>query len=58
LWARIIGIIMATISAFANFMFIPYYPVWSIVTVACSVIAIWALCSYNRGNALRDTARY
>ncbi len=29
-WARVVGIIVATVSAIANFMFIPYYPIWSI----------------------------
>jgi hypothetical protein len=27
-WGRIVGIILATLSAIANFLFLPYYPFW------------------------------
>jgi len=47
-WARITGIILATISAIVNFLFIPYYPVWSIVVIAIDVFVIWALMSPRR----------
>ncbi len=30
-WARVIGIILAVLSALANFTFIPFYPVWSLL---------------------------
>ena len=36
-WARVVGIALATVSAIANFSFIPYYPVWSILMVALDV---------------------
>ena len=35
----------------ANFLFIPYYPVWSILIVALDVAVIWALCVWNRDTA-------
>src|SRR6185312_17322593 len=34
LWARIIAIALAILSGVVNFVSIPYYPVWSIVTLA------------------------
>ena len=34
LWARIVGIVIALMSATANFFFIPYYPVWSVLIIA------------------------
>jgi len=43
-WARIVGIIIAAISALLNFMFIPYYPVWSLVLIAFDIVIVWALC--------------
>lgn len=43
LWARIVGIILAVLSAFANFMFIPHYPVWSLLIIGLDVLVIWAL---------------
>ena len=43
LWARVVGVVLALISAVANFMFIPYYPVWSLIVIAIDVFIIWAL---------------
>ena len=42
-WARAIGMLFAILSAIANFFFIPYYPVWSIVVIALDVWVIWAI---------------
>ncbi len=47
-WARVIGIILAVLSAIANFAFIPYYPLWSIVVIAIDVLVIWALAVHGR----------
>ena len=53
LWARVIGITLAMFSAIANFFFIPYYPVWSVLIIALDVFVILALATY-RGD--RDVA--
>ena len=42
-WARVVGITFAVISALANSLFLPHYPIWSIVVIALDVIIIWAL---------------
>lgn len=42
-WARLTGIALAVLSAVANFMFVPYYPVWSLLIIAFDVAVIWAL---------------
>jgi hypothetical protein len=42
-WARAVGIALAVISALANFLFLPHYPIWSILVIAVDVIIIWAL---------------
>ena len=47
-WARVVGIVVATLSAIANFMFIPYYPIWSILIIALDVFVIWALAVHGR----------
>jgi len=36
LWARIVGITLASLSALANFFFIPFYPFWSLMTSSSS----------------------
>lgn len=47
-WALATGILIATLSAVANFAFVPYYPLWSILVIAIDVAAIWALTSLLR----------
>jgi hypothetical protein len=47
-WARIVGITLAALSATANFLFIPYYPFWSILIIAVDVLVIWALAAHGR----------
>jgi hypothetical protein len=42
-WARVVGITLAVISGLANFLFLPHYPIWSIIVIALDVIIIWAL---------------
>jgi hypothetical protein len=44
LWARVAGITIAGFIIIANFLSLPYYPVWSIVMIAFSAFIIWALC--------------
>ncbi|MET0419109.1 MAG: hypothetical protein ABW022_24105 [Actinoplanes sp.] len=47
-WGRTIGVILAALSALANFAFIPYYPIWSLVIIALDVFVIWALVAHGR----------
>lgn len=51
-WARVVGILLAGLSAVANFAFIPYYPVWSLLIIALDVFVIWALATQGRSVAL------
>ncbi|MFB6875791.1 hypothetical protein [Streptomyces sp. NPDC056323] len=44
-WARVTGIVLAGLSALANFLWLPHYPLWSIVLIALDVFIIWALCA-------------
>ncbi len=48
LWARIVGVALAVLSAIGNFIFLPWYPVWSIIVIALDVFIIWALLSGGR----------
>jgi len=47
-WARIVAITLAALSATANFLFIPYYPFWSLLIIAVDVLVIWALTAHGR----------
>jgi hypothetical protein len=42
-WAGVAAIMIAALSAVANFFFIPYYPFWSILEIALAIWVIWAL---------------
>jgi hypothetical protein len=47
-WARTIGVILAVVSALANFAWLPWYPVWSILMITATVFVIWALTAHGR----------
>jgi hypothetical protein len=51
-WAGTFAIVLATLSAVANFFYIPHYPFWSIVIIALDVWVIWAL---TRPDVYRST---
>jgi uncharacterized membrane protein len=42
-WAGVAGLMLAMLSALANFFFIPYYPIWALVVIGLDVWVIWAL---------------
>ncbi len=44
MWARVAGVTIAGLLVIANFLSLPYYPVWSVVMIAFSGFIIWALC--------------
>jgi hypothetical protein len=47
-WARYVGVFFAVVDAIANFLFLPYYPLWSIIVIAIDVFIIWALLAVGR----------
>ncbi|MFJ6212115.1 hypothetical protein ACIQGZ_02060 [Streptomyces sp. NPDC092296] len=44
-WARWTGIFMASLGLVTQFMFIPYFPLWTITLIALDIFVIWALSS-------------
>ena len=46
-WARVSAIIVAAVSILANFLWLPYYPVWSLVIIALDVVVIWAVSTWS-----------
>jgi hypothetical protein len=49
-WAAALAIVLAALSAIANFFFIPYYPFWSLLLIA---LAVWVIWSLTRPGAVR-----
>jgi hypothetical protein len=43
LWARVVAIVLVLLSAVANFLYIPQYPVWALTIIALDVLVIRAL---------------
>jgi hypothetical protein len=50
--AREVALVVALASAVANFMFLPFYPFWSIVVLILDVIIIWELAREGHGRQL------
>jgi hypothetical protein len=48
MWARVIGIIFAAVSAIANIGFLAAYPIWAITTITLDIIVIYALAVHGR----------
>lgn len=44
-WARVTGVALAGLSIIVNFMWLPYAPLWALVSIALGVFVIWALCT-------------
>ncbi|MDQ0796622.1 hypothetical protein [Streptomyces sp. B1I3] len=44
-WAWGVGIGLAALNLIANFIWLPYQPVWAVISVAIDVFVIWALCT-------------
>ena len=49
-WAGVTAIVLAMLSALANFFFIPYFPFWAILVIALDIWVIWSL---TRPSAIR-----
>ena len=47
-WARTVGVILASISAVLNFAWLPHYPIWAIAIITLDVFIIWALTAHGR----------
>ena len=50
--ARIVGVALACLSIVVNFLYLPAFPVWSIVIIAIDVFVIYALTAH--GGELRE----
>jgi hypothetical protein len=48
IWARTLGVIIAAVSILANFLWLPYFPVWGVLIIAFDMFVIWALTAHGR----------
>ncbi|HYK29212.1 MAG TPA: hypothetical protein VEV61_14705 [Streptosporangiaceae bacterium] len=47
-WARWTGVVLGCIGAVGSFVFLPFYPFWSIIVIAINVFIVWALATARR----------
>ena len=47
-WARAVAVVVASVSILVNFLWIPYYPIWSLTLMALAVLVIWAVTAHGR----------
>ena len=47
-WARTLAMVIAGLSILANFLWLPYYPVWSLTVMAFDLFVMWALIAHGR----------
>jgi hypothetical protein len=57
-WARTVGVIIAAISIFANFVWLPDYPLWALVIIVFDFFVIWALTAQGRDVVRSTTAEH
>ncbi|TQM32984.1 DUF7144 family membrane protein [Nocardia bhagyanarayanae] len=46
-WARVVAVIVAGLSLLGNFLWLPYYPWWSVLVIALDVVVIWAVTTWQ-----------
>jgi hypothetical protein len=46
-WARIVAIGLAALSIIVNFLWTPWYPLWSILIIAIDIVIIWAIATWR-----------
>lgn len=48
LWARVVGVVVAMLSALVNVGFLGAYPIWSALMITIDILIIWAITVHGR----------
>lgn len=46
-WARVLAVVLASLSILVSFAWLPYYPLWSLLAIAFDVVVIWAVTAHG-----------
>jgi hypothetical protein len=46
-WARAVAITLAVLSAIANFLWLPHYPLWALLIITLDIFVIWAVAAHG-----------
>ncbi|MFJ2771415.1 hypothetical protein [Streptomyces sp. NPDC087300] len=44
-WAKATGVALASLAIVAQFLWLPYTPVWALISIAMGIFVVWALCT-------------
>lgn len=44
-WAKVTGVVIVALDIILNFLWLPYTPLWGLISIAIGVFIIWALCT-------------
>ena len=47
MYGRIVGVLLAMVSAVVNILFLPAYPVWSLLVIVIDIVIIYSLIVYG-----------
>ncbi|MCA9337279.1 hypothetical protein KC951_01045 [Candidatus Saccharibacteria bacterium] len=47
-YGRVVGVILASVGFIANMLFLPAYPVWSIIVMVLNIIVLYALVVHGK----------
>ena len=53
-WARVVAIILASLSALGQLLLLPAQPWWAVIVIAIDVLVIYALTAHGREIAIPD----
>lgn len=56
-WARAVGVVVASFAMLAAFAWLPYHPVFASLFIALSIAVIWSLTVHGRDLAQEEAAR-
>ncbi|GAA4413397.1 hypothetical protein GCM10023168_36290 [Fodinibacter luteus] len=48
MWARVFAVVVASLSMLSSFMWLPFYPLWSLTLISLDVLVIWAAIVHGR----------
>lgn len=48
MWARVLAIMVAGLSAIVNFAFIPAFPLWALTIIVVDILVIYAVAAHGR----------
>jgi hypothetical protein len=46
-WARATAVVISALAIVVNFLWLPHYPLWSILLIALHLIVIWAVTTWK-----------